>query len=141
MTLDRTGSYENKQHEKTTTTQTPELSMGPFCVTRSNPTHQLTDPTQPTTSGKIWTQPQKTNNGAYSLIVTYFYTKNLSGTVSQPSINLFTFLYILKTVSLCHSKTSSSLNCLKCPQQQLSKPARRPHRTSSAASTFDADGL
>ena len=25
----------------------PELSMGPFCVTQSNPTHQLTDPTQP----------------------------------------------------------------------------------------------
>jgi len=24
-----------------------ELSMGPFCVIRSNPTHQLTDPTQP----------------------------------------------------------------------------------------------
>ena len=24
-----------------------ELSMGPFCVTRPNPTHQLTDPTQP----------------------------------------------------------------------------------------------
>ena len=24
-----------------------ELSMGPFCVTRSNPTHQLTDPTPP----------------------------------------------------------------------------------------------
>jgi len=24
-----------------------ELSMGPFCVTRSNPTHQLTDPTRP----------------------------------------------------------------------------------------------
>ena len=24
-----------------------ELSMGPFCVTRSNPTRQLTDPTQP----------------------------------------------------------------------------------------------
>jgi len=24
-----------------------ELSMGPFCVTRSNPTNQLTDPTQP----------------------------------------------------------------------------------------------
>ena len=35
----------------------PQLSMGPFCVTRSNPTHQLTDPTQPITSGKIWTQP------------------------------------------------------------------------------------
>jgi len=25
-----------------------EMSTGPFCVTRSNPTHQLTDPTQPT---------------------------------------------------------------------------------------------
>jgi len=25
----------------------PELSMGPFCVTRPNTTHQLTDPTQP----------------------------------------------------------------------------------------------
>ena len=39
----------------------PELSMGPFCVTQSNPTHQLTDPTQPTRSGKIWTQPDTTN--------------------------------------------------------------------------------
>ena len=25
----------------------PQLSMGPFCVNQSNPTHQLTDPTQP----------------------------------------------------------------------------------------------
>ena len=25
----------------------PKLSMDPFCVTRSNSTHQLTDPTQP----------------------------------------------------------------------------------------------
>ena len=33
----------------------------PFCVTRSNPTHQLTDPTEPTTSGKIWTQPDPTH--------------------------------------------------------------------------------
>ena len=48
------------------------LSMGPFCVTRSNPTHQLTDPTQPTTSGKIWTRLNPTNNGAYSLVETYF---------------------------------------------------------------------
>jgi len=52
--------------------------MGPFCVTRSNPTHQLTDPTQPNTSGKLWTQPDTTNNGAFSLTVTYFYTQNLS---------------------------------------------------------------
>ena len=47
-----------------------ELSMGPFCATRSNPY-----PTQPTTSGNIWTQPNTTNNGAYSLVkLTYFYT-------------------------------------------------------------------
>jgi len=26
---------------------TAELPIGPFCVNRSNPTHQLTDPTQP----------------------------------------------------------------------------------------------
>jgi len=26
---------------------TPELSVGPFCVTRPNPTYQLTDPTRP----------------------------------------------------------------------------------------------
>jgi len=37
-----------------------ELSMRQFCVTRSNPTHQLTEPTQPTASGKIWTQPDPT---------------------------------------------------------------------------------
>jgi len=29
------------------TTSIAELFMGPFCVTQSNPTHQLTDPTQP----------------------------------------------------------------------------------------------
>jgi len=69
--------------------------MGAFCVTRSNPTHQLTDstqlnPTQPIASRKIWTQPNTTNNGAYSLVVTCFYTQNLSRTFSQRSINLFT---------------------------------------------------
>ena len=38
-----------------------ELSMGPFCVTRSNPTHQLTDPTQHIiTRGKILTHPTTT---------------------------------------------------------------------------------
>jgi len=36
-----------------------ELSMGPFCVTLSNPTHPLTDPTQPNpwvnpTHGQLW---------------------------------------------------------------------------------------
>ena len=49
----------------------PELSMGPFCVTQPNPTHykwKNLDPTQANTA----------NNGAYSLVVTYFYTQNLS---------------------------------------------------------------
>jgi len=63
--------------------------MGPFYVTRSNSTHQLTDPTQPTTTGKIWTQRNTTNNGIYSIVVAYFYTQNLSCTFSQPSISLF----------------------------------------------------
>ena len=38
-----------------------ELAVGPLCVTRSNPTRQLTDPTQPVTNGKIWTQPNPTH--------------------------------------------------------------------------------
>ena len=64
-----------------------ELSVGPFCVTRSNPTYQLTDPTQPNPLKveKNWTQPDTANSGAYSLVVTYFYTHNLSRTFSQPS--------------------------------------------------------
>ena len=57
--------------------------MGPFCVTESNPTHQLTDSTQPNPPqvekfGPKPTQPDTTNNRAYSLVVTYFYTQNLS---------------------------------------------------------------
>ena len=43
------------------------------------------NPTQPTKSGKNWTQPDTANSGAYSLVVTYFYTHNLSRTFSQPS--------------------------------------------------------
>jgi len=41
------------------------------------------------------TQPNTTNNGAYSIVLTKsttsFYTQNLSRTFSQPSINLFVF--------------------------------------------------
>jgi len=48
-----------------------ELFTGPFCVTQSNPTHELK-------SGEIWTQPDTTNNGAYSLVVMHFYAQNLS---------------------------------------------------------------
>jgi len=39
----------------------PELSVGLFCVTQSNATHQLTDPAQHTRSGKIWIQPNTTS--------------------------------------------------------------------------------
>jgi len=49
----------------------PELSMGPFCVTQPNPL-------QVEKFGPNPTQPNTTNNRAYSLVVTYFYTKNLS---------------------------------------------------------------
>ena len=46
-----------------------ELSMGPLYVTRSNPTHQLTDSTQPNPLqaekfGPNSTQPNTTNDGA-----------------------------------------------------------------------------
>ena len=61
----------------------PELFIGPFCLTQSNPTHQLTDPTQPNPLqlekfGPNSTQPNTTNNGDYSFVVTHFYTPNLS---------------------------------------------------------------
>ena len=38
-------------------------------------------------------QPNETflSNGAYSFVVTYFYTQKLSRTFSQPSMNLFVF--------------------------------------------------
>jgi len=55
--------------------------MVPFRVTRSNPIHQLTDPTQLDLSGKIApnpTQSNTTNSGAYMLVVMYFSTRNLS---------------------------------------------------------------
>jgi len=105
---------------------TADLSTGPFCVTRSNPTHQLADPTQPDT----------TNNGAYSLVETYFiYRTYLVLLVNQAPTYPRSLLIIthIKTVLLCHSKTSSSQKCLKCPQQQPSKPAQGPHHTRSVA--------
>jgi len=65
---------------------------GSVFVTRSNPTHQLVDSTQANPiRGKKWTQPNTTNKGAYSLVVTYFYKQNLSRTFSQPSVKLFMF--------------------------------------------------
>ena len=45
---------------------------------QSNPSaDHWPNPTQPTTSGKIWTQPNTANNGAYSLVAMYLYTQNL----------------------------------------------------------------
>ena len=93
--------------------------MGLFCVTRSNRTHQLTDPTQPNPLqvGKFApnpTQPNTTN----SLVVTYFihrtYLVLLVNQASTYSCSLL-IIIILKAVSLCHSKTSFSKKpCFKC---------------------------
>ena len=43
---DHSFQYDLRKHATSVNCST-ELSMGPFCVTRSNPTYQLTDPTQP----------------------------------------------------------------------------------------------
>jgi len=45
----------------------PELSMGPFCVTPSNPTHQLTGPIQPNPSEKIGPSPTRPNTNCHWL--------------------------------------------------------------------------
>ena len=118
--------------------------MGPFCVTRSKPTQPTTHThtrltAQPTTSGKIWTQPNTTHNGAYSLVVACFIHRtylvllvNQASTYSCSLLIIIHSLHVLKAVSLCHSKQALQ-KCSKCPQQQLSKLARRPHRASSVA--------
>jgi len=62
--------------------------MGPWTSNQPNPSADWPNPTQSTISEKIWTQPN--NNGAYSLVVMYFYTQN-SSHLTQPSINLFMF--------------------------------------------------
>jgi len=63
---------------------------------RNDPTQPISWLTQPNPLqvekiGLNPTQPNTTTSRAYSLIVTYFYTQNLSRTFSQPSINLFMF--------------------------------------------------
>jgi len=81
--------------------------MGPFYETRSNPTHQLADSTQPNQLqvekfGLNPTQPNTTNNGAYSLAVTYFYTRNISRTFSQPSHKIkFNCYTHIRLTALC----------------------------------------
>ena len=78
-----------------------ELSMGPFCVTQSIPTHQLTEPTQPNPIqvekvGPNPTKPGTTNNRAYSLVVTYFYTQNLSVSGTGQIGRKIKFNYLVK---------------------------------------------
>ena len=60
---------EDKHHRGKDASAKPELSIGLFFVTRSKPTHQLTDPTQPNQLqvGKFGpnpTQPNTANNRA-----------------------------------------------------------------------------
>ena len=86
----------------------PELFVASLCVTRSNLTHQLTDPTQPNPLqvqkfGLNPTRPNTTNNGAYSLVVTYFYTQNLSCILGSQAWNYSCSLLII--ISLSHART------------------------------------
>jgi len=60
--------------------------MGPFCVTQLNPSADWLNPTHYKWKNLDPTQPNTTNNGAYSLVVTYFYTKNLCCIFCQPSM-------------------------------------------------------
>ena len=53
-----------------------ELSMGPFCVTRSNPTYQLTDPTQPNTLQveQFGPNPTRPNTNCHWLTISLYYS-------------------------------------------------------------------
>ena len=53
-----------------------ELSMGPFCLSRSNPTHQLTDPSQPNPlqEDKKGPNPTQPNANCHWLTLSLFIT-------------------------------------------------------------------
>jgi len=76
-------------------TNSPAVHWSILCdPIQPNPSADWPNATQPTVSWKIWTQPdpnQYNYNGAYTLVVTYFHTQNLSRTFSQSNINLFMF--------------------------------------------------
>jgi len=63
-------------------TSKPELSLSPFVLTQPSPTHQLTDPAQPTIEEKIWThdqpktQPNTTNDEVSGTIAITFIAPN-----------------------------------------------------------------
>ena len=62
------------QHNPTYGATQPELSMGPFCMNQSNPTHQLTDPAQPTTSEKIGPNPTPLSTNCHWLTLSLYYS-------------------------------------------------------------------
>jgi len=78
------------------------------------------NPTKPNTSGRIWTRPNTTNNGAYSLVVTYFYTKNLSCIFCQPSM-LFTVITHMKNSVIISFKNK------KCSKHKVNIPVPTIH--------------
>jgi len=95
--------------------------MGPFCVTQSNPTHLMTNPTQPDllqveNFGPHPTQPNTTrpNNGAYSLVVTHFYTQNLSRTFSH-WLTLSLYYSFWSVSGTCQIGRKIKFNCLVQP--------------------------
>ena len=89
---------------------------------------QLTDPTQP--NPKFWTQPDPTQyNGAYSLVVTYFYAQNSqSRTFSQPSINLFMLFTDRALNALTQSFQIFSTFAIVDPSQ-TNPPSTQPDQT------------
>ena len=101
--------------------------MGPFCVTQPNPTHykwKNLDPTQPNT----------TNNGAYSLVVTYFYTKNLSCIFCQPSM-FFTVITHMKNSVIISFKNK------KCSKHKVVEDPTQPNSTHGSTQPMDNSGL
>ena len=73
------------------------------------------NPTKPNTSGRIWTQPYTTNNGAYSLVVTYFYTKNLACIFCQPSMFFTVITHMKNSVSISFKNKKCSKHTVNIP--------------------------
>jgi len=87
--------------------------MGPFRVTPSNPTHQLTDPTQPNSLqvekfGPNQTQPNTANNGTYSFAL---YTLHL------PTFRVKEFISIWAAAMRPPSNSVLSQFVIRCGNQ------------------------
>jgi len=120
----------------------PELSIGPFCLTRSNPTHQLTDPTkhnpqQVEKFGHNPTRTNTTNKGAYSLAVTYIYTLNLFELlVNQASTYLCSLLVLTHILVLLLQWTRPN----PTHKNRKNLDPNRPNQTHGSTQPMDNSG-